>query len=64
MSEFSVESEGVDVERIMEQIRARIRANRGAEAADAQTRQQAGSRAAQVVDPAGARSALAARPRP
>ena len=64
MSEFSVESEGVDVERIMEQIRARIRANRGAEASDAQTRQQAGSRAAQVVDPAGARSALAARPRP
>lgn len=64
MSEFSVESEGVDVERIMEQIRARIRANRGAEASDAQTRQQAGSRAEQLVDPAGARSALAARPRP
>ncbi|MXY17310.1 MAG: hypothetical protein F4Y57_10030, partial [Acidobacteria bacterium] len=64
MSEFSVESEGVDVERIMEQIRSRIRANRGAEASDAQTRQQAGSRAEQLVDPAGARSALAARPRP
>ncbi len=64
MSEFSVESEGVDVERIMEQIRARIRANRGAEASDAEIRQQAGSRAAQVVDPAGARSALAARPQP
>ena len=64
MSEFSVESEGVDVERIMEQIRARIRANRGAEASDAQTRQQAGSRAEQLVDPGGARSALAARPRP
>lgn len=64
MSEFSVESEGVDVERIMEQIRARIRANRGAEASEAETRQQAGSRAAQVVDPAGARSALAARPQP
>ena len=64
MSEFSVESEGVDVERIMEQIRARIRAGRGAEAADAEVRQQAGSRAAQVVDPAGARSALAARQRP
>ena len=64
MSEFSVESEGVDVERIMEQIRARIRAGRGGEAADAEVRQQAGSRAAQVVDPAGARSALAARPRP
>lgn len=64
MSEFSVESEGVDVERIMEQIRARIRANRGAEAADAQVRQQAGSRAEQLVDPAGARSALAARPQP
>ena len=64
MSEFSVESEGVDVERIMEQIRARIRANRGAEASDAQVRQQAGSKAAQLVDPGGARSALAARPRP
>lgn len=64
MSEFSVESEGVDVERIMEQIRARIRANRGAEASDAEIRQQAGSRAAQVVDPAGARSALAGRPQP
>ena len=64
MSEFSVESEGVDVERIMEQIRARIRADRGGEAADAQTRQQAGARAAQVVDPGGARSALAGRPRP
>ena len=64
MSEFSVESEGVDVERIMEQIRARIRANQGAEASDAQVRQQASSRAAQTVDPAGARSALDARPRP
>lgn len=64
MSEFSVESEGVDVERIMEQIRARIRANRGAEASDAQIRQQAGSRAEQLVDPGGARSALAARSRP
>ncbi len=64
MSEFSVESEGVDVERIMEQIRARIRANRGAEASDAQVREQAGSRAEQLVDPGGARSALAARPRP
>ena len=64
MSEFSVESEGVDVERIMEQIRARIRADRGGEAADAQTRQQAGARAAQVVDPGGARSALAGRPQP
>lgn len=64
MSEFSVESEGVDVERIMEQIRARIRTNRGAEASDAQIRQQAGSRAEQLVDPGGARSALAARSRP
>ena len=64
MSEFSVESEGVEVERIMEQIRARIRADRGGEAADAQTRQQAGARAAQVVDPGGARSALAGRPQP
>ena len=64
MSEFSVQSEGVDVERIMEQIRARIRTDREDEAAAAQAGEQAGARAAQLADPGGARAALAARPRP
>ena len=62
MSEFSVQSEGIDVERIMEQVRARIRANRDDDASDAQVREQADAKAAELLNPGGARSALAARP--
>ena len=62
MSEFSVQSEGIDVERIMEQVRARIRANRDDDASDAQMREQADAKAAELLNPGGARSALAARP--
>lgn len=64
MSEFPVQSEGVDVERVMEQVRARIRANRDDDASDVQNRNQADARAAQLLDPDGARTALAARPAP
>ena len=62
MSEFSVQSEGLDVERIMEQVRTRIQANRDDDASDAPDREQADSKAAQLLDPGGARSALAGRP--
>ena len=62
MSEFSVQSEGIDVERIMEQVRARIRANRDDDASDAQVREQADAKAAELLNPGGARSAVAARP--
>ncbi len=62
MSEFSVQSEGIDVERIMEQVRERIRANRDENASNAQVREQADAKAAQLLNPGGARSAQAARP--
>ena len=62
MSEFSVQSEGIDVERIMEQVRARIRANRDEDASNAQVREQADAKAAQLLNPGGARSSHAARP--
>ena len=62
MSEFSVQSEGIDVERIMEQVRARIRANRDDGASDAQMREQADAKAAELRNPGGARSAVAAGP--
>lgn len=61
MPEFPVQSEGVDVEQIMEQIRARIRANRdsGDAAPDAQ------ARAAAAPQPASRRgSARAHAPQP
>ena len=62
MSEFSVQSEGLDVERIMEQVRARIRANQEDDATDAQAGEQAAAGAARRPRPGGARPSAAGRP--
>lgn len=64
MSEFSVQSEGIDVERIMEQVRGRIQANRDSDVSDAQARKLAEARAAELLNPGGARTALDGRPQP
>lgn len=61
MSEFSVQSEGLEVERVMEQVRARIRANRGSDVPDSQVRAQADARAAELLGPRGGRSSLGKR---
>ena len=66
MPEFPVQSEGVDVERIMEQIRDRIRTNRddGATAPDTQVRDGAAAPRGRQADRNKAGSARAPQPAP
>src|ERR671939_1431678 len=58
MSEFSVRSDAVDVEQIMEQIRARIRERRGVDYTEQQLRERAAVKLKKFLDPRGVRSDL------
>jgi hypothetical protein len=58
MPEFTVRSDSVDVEQIMEQIRARIRDKRGVDYTDEQIRELASVKLEKFLDPRGLRSDL------
>ena len=58
MSEFTVQSETIDVERIMDQIRARVREKRGNDYPEAQIRELAGLKLERLLDPDKVRSDL------
>ena len=58
MSEFNLQAESVDVERIMDQIRARIREKRGVDYTDEQIREMAGVKLERFLDPKNVRSDL------
>src|SRR5437016_6862847 len=51
MAEFTVRSDSVNVEQIMEQIRARIREKRGVDYTEAQIRELAAARLEHFIDP-------------
>src|SRR5919206_153888 len=58
MADFSVRSESVNVEQIMEQIRARIRERRGVDYTEQQLRELAAVKLEKFLDPRGVRSDL------
>ena len=58
MSDFSFRSEGVDVEQIMRQIRARIRDKRGVDYTEQQIHELATAKLERFLDPKGVRSDL------
>src|SRR3954468_3600773 len=58
MADFNVRSDSVNVEHIMEQIRARIREKRGADYTEEQIRQLATVKLEKFLDPRGVRSDL------
>ena len=58
MSEFNIRSESIDVERLMEQIRARIREKRGVDYTEQQVRELAAVKLEQFLDPSNVRSGL------
>jgi hypothetical protein len=58
MAEFNVRSDSVNVEQIMEQIRARIREKRGVDYTEQQIRELAAVRLEKFLDPRGVRSDL------
>ena len=58
MADFSVRSDSVNVEQIMEQIRARIREKRGVDYTEAEIQQLAGARLEKFIDPGQLRSNL------
>jgi hypothetical protein len=58
MSEFSFRSDNVDVERIMQQIRQRIREKRGADYTEEQVRELASVKLERFLDPGNVRSDL------
>ncbi len=58
MADFNVRSDAVNVEQIMEQIRARIREKRGVDYTEAQVRELAGVKLEKFLDPRGIRSDL------
>src|SRR5580765_1981107 len=58
MPEFNVRSDSVNVEHIMEQIRARIREKRGVDYTEAQIRELAAVKLEKFLDPRGVRSDL------
>jgi len=60
MADFNVRSDSVNVEQIMEQIRARIREKRGVEYTEAQIQQLATARLEKFIDPQNVRSDLLA----
>lgn len=60
MADFNVRSDSVDVEQIMEQIRARIREKRGVEYTEAQIQELATARLDKFIDPNNVRSDLLA----
>jgi len=61
MADFSVRSDSVNVEQIMEQIRARIREKRGVDYTEQQIRELAAVRLEKFLDPRGVRSDLLAQ---
>jgi hypothetical protein len=61
MSEFSFRAEGLDVEQIMRQIRARIRDKRGVDYTDQQIHELATAKLERFLDPKGVRSDLLER---
>src|SRR5580700_9597894 len=61
MSDFNVRSESVDVEQVMEQIRARIREKRGVDYTEQQLRELAAVKLERFLDPRGVRSDLLQR---
>src|SRR5665213_3106605 len=60
MADFNVRSDSVNVERIMEQIRARIREKRGVDYTEQQIRELAAVKLEKFLDPKGVRSDLLA----
>src|SRR5213078_1499844 len=58
MPDFSVRSDSVNVEQIMEQIRARIREKRGTDYTEQQIRELASVKLEKFLDPHGVRSDL------
>src|SRR5580693_1519801 len=58
MSDFNVRSDSVNVEQIMEQIRARIREKRGVDYTEEQIRELAAVKLEKFLDPRGLRSDL------
>ena len=58
MSEFKIQSDRVDVEQIMEQIRARIKEKRGVDYTEDQIRELAGAKLERFLDPKNVRSDL------
>lgn len=58
MSEFTIHSDSIDVEQIMEQIRARIQEKRGEDYTEAQIREMAGVKLERFLDPDKVRSDL------
>ena len=60
MAEFNIRSDAVDVERIMEQIRARIREKRGVDYTEEQIRELANVKLERFLDPRNVRSDLLA----
>ena len=58
MADFNIRSESVDVEQIMEQIRARIREKRGVDYTEDQIRELASVRLEKFLDPKNLRSDL------
>jgi hypothetical protein len=61
MSDFNIRSDSVDVEQIMEQIRARIREKRGVDYTEQQLRELAAVKLEKFLDPRGVRSDLLQR---
>src|ERR1700745_82949 len=60
MADFTVRSDSVNVEQIMDQIRSRIREKRGVDYTESQIRELAGARLEQLIDPDKLRSNLLA----
>src|SRR5919201_1709178 len=58
MADFNIRSDSVDVEQIMEQIRARIREKRGVDYTEQQIRELAAVKLEKFLDPRGVRSDL------
>src|SRR6266852_573198 len=61
MAYFNVRSDSVNVEQIMEQIRARVREKRGVDYTEQQVRELAAVKLEKFLDPRGVRSDLVAR---
>ena len=58
MSEFKIESESIDVEQVMSQIRKRIRQKRGEDYTEEQIRELADVKLEQFLDPKTVRSGM------
>src|ERR1041385_7342630 len=58
MADFNVRSDSVNVEQIMDQIRARIREKRGVDYTEQQLRELAAVKPEKIIDPSAVRSDL------